>query len=58
MSRRKPIEPKILEASKQFDARIFSDFLDYRHNKKRILYPVWYLSFSILCSFFLWVQYR
>ena len=60
MSRRKSIDPKILEASKQFDARIFSetikgefsDFPDYRRNKKRILYPVWYLSLTILCGFF------
>lgn len=47
MSRRKQIDPGILEASKQFDAQIFtetirgefSDFPDYRYNKKRILYP-------------------
>lgn len=60
MSRRKSIDPKILEASKQFDAQIFtdtikgefSDFPDYRCNKKRILYPVWYLSLTVLCGFF------
>lgn len=60
MSRRKPIDQKILEASKEFDARIFaetikgefSDFPDYRYNQKRILYPVWYLSLVTLCGFF------
>jgi hypothetical protein len=60
MTRRKAIDPKILEASKQFDAQIFSDtikgefldFPDYRRNKKRILYPVQYLSLTILCGFF------
>ena len=60
MSRRKSIDPKILEASKKFDACIFaetikgefSDFPDYRHNQKRVLYPVWYLSLVILCGFF------
>jgi predicted transposase YbfD/YdcC len=60
MSRRKPIDAKILEASKEFDARIFaetvkgtfSDFPDYRRNQKRILHPVWYLSLVILCGFF------
>ncbi len=60
MSRRKPINAKILEASKEFDAQIFaetikgtfSDFPDYRRNEKRILYPVWYLSLVILCGFF------
>ncbi len=48
MSRRKPIDSKILEASKEFDARTFvktikgtfSDFPDYRRNHKRVLYPV------------------
>ena len=60
MSRRKPIDTKILEATKEFDARVFaetvkgmfSDFPDYRRNHKRILYPVWYLSLVILCGFF------
>ena len=60
MSRRKPIDAKILEASKEFDAHIFaetikgtfSDFPDYRRNQKRVLYPVWYLSLVILCGFF------
>lgn len=60
MSRRKPIDAKILEASKKFDARIFaetvkgtfSDFPDYRRNQSRILYPVWYLSLVVLCGFF------
>jgi predicted transposase YbfD/YdcC len=60
MSRRKSIDPKILEASKEFDARIFadtvkgefSDFPDYRRNQKRVLYPVWYLTLTILCGFF------
>jgi predicted transposase YbfD/YdcC len=60
MSRRKPIDAKILEACKEFDAHIFaetikgefSDFPDYRRNQKRILYPVWYLSLVILCGFF------
>ena len=60
MSRRKPIDAKILEASKEFDARIFaetvkgtfSDFPDYRRNQKRVLYPVWYLSLVVLCGFF------
>ena len=60
MSRRRPIDAKILEASKEFDARTFaetvrgtfSDFPDYRRNQKRVLYPVWYLSLVILCGFF------
>jgi predicted transposase YbfD/YdcC len=60
MSRRKPIDAKILEASKEFDAHIFaetvkgmfSDFPDYRRNQKRILYPTWYLSLVTLCGFF------
>lgn len=60
MSRRKPIDAKILEASKEFDAHIFaetvkgtfSDFPDYRRNQKRVLYPVWYLSLVVLCGFF------
>jgi predicted transposase YbfD/YdcC len=60
MSRRKPIDAKILEASKEFNAHIFaetvkgtfSDFPDYRRNQKRILYPVWYLSLVVLCGFF------
>jgi len=60
MSRRKPIDAKILEASKEFDARTFaetikgtfSDFPDYRRNHKRVLYPVWYLSLVTLCGFF------
>jgi predicted transposase YbfD/YdcC len=55
MSRRKPIDPRILEASKEFDARTFadtirgefSDFPDYRRSKKRVLYPVWYLSLTV-----------
>jgi hypothetical protein len=60
MSRRKPIDAKILEASKEFDAKIFAetvrgafaDFPDYRRNQRRILYPIWYLSLVILCGFF------
>jgi len=60
MSRRKPIDAKILEASKKFDAEIFAetvrgaffDFPDYRRNQSRVLYPVWYLSLVILCGFF------
>ena len=54
MSRRKqPIDAKILEASKAFDAHtfaetvkgVFSDFPDYRRNQKRVLYPI-LVSFS------------
>jgi predicted transposase YbfD/YdcC len=60
MTRRKSIDPKILEASNLFDKRIFAetikgeflDFPDYRQNTKRIIYPVWYLSLTILCGFF------
>jgi predicted transposase YbfD/YdcC len=60
MSRRKPIDAKILEASKEFDAHIFaetikgsfSDFPDYRRNQKRVLYPIWYLSLVVLSGFF------
>lgn len=60
MPRRKPIDAKILQASKEFDARVFaetikgtfSDFPDYRRNHKRILYPTWYLCLVILCGFF------
>ena len=60
MSRRKPIDAKILEACKTFDARTFAetvkgefaDFPDYRRNQKRVVYPVWYLNLVILCGFF------
>ena len=60
MTRRKSIDPKILEASKGFDAYIFaetikgefSDFPDYRSNQKRVVYPVWYLTLTIICGFF------
>jgi predicted transposase YbfD/YdcC len=60
MSRRKPIDAKILEASKEFNAQIFvetvrgafADLPDYRRNQSRVLYPVWYLSLVILCGFF------
>lgn len=60
MSRRKPIDAKILEASKKFDAKVFAetvkgtffDFPDYRRNQSRVLYPVWYLSLVVLCGFF------
>ena len=60
MSRRKPIDAKILEASREFDAHIFTetvkgefaDFPDYRCNQKRVLYPVWYLNLIVLCGFF------
>lgn len=60
MSRRKKIDPNILEASKQFDAKTFaetikgefSDFPDHRSNEKRIVYPVWYICLVILCGFF------
>lgn len=60
MSRRKPINAKILETAREFDAYIFAetvkgafaDFPDYRRNQKRVLYPVWYLSLITLCGFF------
>jgi predicted transposase YbfD/YdcC len=60
MSRRKSIDPSILEAAKQFDSKQFvesvkgefSDFPDPRRNKMRVLYPVWYLNLVILCGFF------
>lgn len=60
MSRRKAIDPKILEASKEFDVLVFAetikgefaDFPDYRRNQKRVLYPVWHLTLVILCGFF------
>jgi len=60
MSRRKPIDTNILEASKGFDAKIFAetikgafaDLPDYRRNQSRVLYPVWYLSLVVLCGFF------
>lgn len=60
MTRRKAIDPKILEASKTFDYQVFaetikgefSDFPDYRKNRKRILYPIWYLNLVILSGFF------
>jgi hypothetical protein len=60
MSRRKPIDAKILEASKKFNAEIFAetvrgafaDLPDYRRNQSRVLYPVWYLSLVVLCGFF------
>ena len=55
MSRRKPIDAKILETSRAFDARIFAETVkgefadcpDYRRNQKRILYyGICLLSFS------------
>lgn len=60
MSRRQPINPEILKASEEFDARIFietvrgefSSFPDYRRNKSRIIYPIWYLALIVLCGFF------
>lgn len=60
MSRRKKIDPSILEAAKQFDAEKFvenvrgefADFPDHRCNQKRIVYPIWYISLVILCGFF------
>jgi len=60
MSRRKPIDAKILKASQEFDAKLFaetvkgafSDFPDYRRNQSRVLYPIWYLSLIVLCGFF------
>lgn len=60
MSRRKKIDPSILEAAKRFDADKFvksvrgefADFPDHRHNQRRILYPIWYISLVILCGFF------
>jgi len=60
MSRGKPIDAKILEASQEFDAPLFAetvkgafaDFPDYRRNQKRVLYPIWYLSLVVLCGFF------
>lgn len=66
MSRRKPIDAKILEASKKIDAYIFaetikgtfSDFPDYRRNQKRVLYPC---LVSIPCDslrILLWVQHN
>lgn len=60
MSRRKGIDPGILEAANQFDVKQFvenirgefSDFPDHRYNKKRILHPIWYICLVILCGFF------
>ena len=60
MSRRKEIDPSILEAAKHFDVERFvenvkgefADFPDYRCNPNRILYPIWYISLVILCGFF------
>ncbi|CAM0117583.1 transposase family protein [Rhabdochlamydiaceae symbiont of Dictyostelium giganteum] len=59
-ARRQPIDTKILEASKTFDAHLFAstvkgsfaDFPDYRRNQQRVLYPIWYLSLVVLCGFF------
>ncbi|CAM0117109.1 hypothetical protein [Rhabdochlamydiaceae symbiont of Dictyostelium giganteum] len=58
MARCQPIDTKILEASKTFDAHLFAstikssfvDFLDYRRNQKRILYSIWDLSLIVLCG--------
>lgn len=60
MSRRKKIDPSILEAAKQFDAEQFvenvkgefADFPDHRRNQKRIIYPIWYICLVTLCGFF------
>lgn len=60
MTRRKKIDPSILEAAKQFDAEQFvenvkgefADFPEHRRNQKRIVYPIWYISLVILCGFF------
>jgi predicted transposase YbfD/YdcC len=60
MSRRKKIDPSILEMSEQFDTQAFveaikgefSDFPDHRYNQGRITYPIWYICLVILCGFF------
>lgn len=60
MSRRKQIDPSILEAAKQFDAKQFTenvrgefaDFPDHRRNQKRVLYPAWYICLVVLCGLF------
>lgn len=60
MSRRKKIDPSILEAAEQFDVKQFvenirgefSNFPDHRYNKKRILHPIWHICLVILCGFF------
>lgn len=60
MSRRKKIDPSILEAAEKFDAQAFaeaikgefSDFPDHRYNQGRITYPCWYICLTILCGFF------
>jgi hypothetical protein len=60
MSRRKKIDPSILEASELFDAQAFleaikgefSDFPDHKYNQGRITYPIWYICLVILCGFF------
>lgn len=60
MSRRKKIDPSILEMSEQFDTQAFveaikgefSDFPDHRYNQGRIIYPIWYICLVILCGFF------
>lgn len=56
MSRRKKIDPSILEASEQFNAQIFveaikgefSDFPDHRYNQGLITYPIWYICLVVL----------
>jgi len=60
MSRRKKIDPSIIEAAKQFDAKKFAEnvkaeftnFPDHRRNQKRVEYPIWYIALVILCGFF------
>ena len=60
MSRRKKMDPSILEAIQQFDSKRFAetikgefaDFPDHRLNQGRIVYPIWYLILVTLCGFF------
>jgi len=60
MSRLRKIDPSILEAANQFDAKQFvenvrgefADFPDPRLNQKRVLHPIWYICLVILCGFF------
>lgn len=60
MSRRKKIDPDILEAAQKFNAKQFAetvkgefaDFPDHRRNQKRVLHPIWHICLVILCGFF------
>lgn len=66
MASRKKIDPSIIEAAKQFNAKEFaekikgefSDFPDHRYNQGKVVYPIWYILFKAECKNSKLQQYR